>query len=200
MNKEPKFLVDIRNRVYLSAKPHQDIIDENGLDPAGYDNYFKGWVTNGQAKFWVDQLEDLVFRYWDQARLAFKALVDGEWLTRQSKTYAIEHGSDKFAGVVSDYLSASTYGSFADKHIGKAMSVVLGKESLKAGTTFKLVSTLRISSNRYIPKGATGILVRDVRGAKPKKLALRWDKTVSGFKKPMAGTLQPVDVRILLPK
>jgi hypothetical protein len=88
-SKEPKFLVDLRNRVFLSAKPHQDIIDENGLDPSGYDNYFKGWVTNLTAKFWVDQFEDLVFRYWEQARLAFKALVDGDWLARTSKTYAI---------------------------------------------------------------------------------------------------------------
>jgi len=198
-NKEPKFLVDLKNRVFLSAKPHQDIIDENGLDPSGYDNYFKGWVIDAKGKFWVDQIEDLVFRYWDQARLAFRALVDGEWLTRSSKLYAIVNGSDQSAGTVADILGGAA-GPFADRHIGKAMSVNLGSAALKAGTAFKITSTLRIAPNRYIGKNTIGHLVRDVRSPRPKTLPIRWEKTVDGYKKKIAGTVESVDVRILLPK
>ncbi len=197
-NKEPKFLVDLKNRVFLSAKPHQDIIDENGLDPAGYDNYFKGWVTDLKAKFWVDHMEDLVFRYWDQARMAFRALVDGEWLTKASKLYAIVNGRDENAGTVADILGGAL-GPFADKHIGTAKNLDL-KGYLKAGQLFRIRTTLRIASNRYIWKDTQGRLVRDVRNAHPKTLPIRWEKTVDGLKKKGSGTVQSVDVRILLPR
>jgi hypothetical protein len=197
-NKEPKFLVDLKNRVFLSAKPHQDIIDENDLDPAGYDNYFKGWVTDAKAKFWVDHLEDLVFRYWDQARMAFRALVDGEWLTRTSKLYAIVNGRDEAAGVVADVLGGGA-SAFADSLIGTAKNLDL-KGHLKAGQLFRIRTTLRIGPNRFLWKDTPGRLVRDVRNAHPRTLPIRWERTVDGFKKKAAGTVQSVDVRILLPR
>lgn len=198
MNKEPKFLVDLKNRVFLSAKPHQDIIDENGLDPAGYDNYFKGWVTDAKAKFWVDHFEDLVFRYWDQARQAFRALVDGKWLSKSSKLFAIVNGRDQPAGIVADILGGAA-SSFADAHIGTAKSLDL-KGSLKAGQLFRIRTTLRIGPNRYLWKDTQGRLVRDATSKHPKTLPIRWEKTVDGYKKKGPGTVQSVDVRILLPR
>jgi hypothetical protein len=106
MKKQPKFLVDLKNRVFVSEKPHQDIIDENGLDPAGYDNYFKGWVYDKDAKVWVEQVNDLVFRYWDQAKVGFKRLVEEGLLSPSSRTIAVVDRREEKAGTV-----ATSWGS-----------------------------------------------------------------------------------------
>jgi hypothetical protein len=195
-SKQPKFLVDLKNRVFVSEKPHQEIIDDNGLDPAGYDNYFKGWVNGSDAKVWVEQVEDVVFRYWDQARVGFKELVSEKLLTPRSRTYAVVNNSDKPIGTVADFLGGKTLSAFANNQIGVSTAAFLpGK--IKAGSLFRLRSTLRIGPNRYLPRDTVGKLLKDVKGQPPKYL-LRWARSISGNHRPMAAISYAVDARILL--
>jgi hypothetical protein len=194
--KQPKFLVDLKNRVFVSEKPHQDIIDDNGLDPSAYDNYFKGWVYGPDAKVWVEQMEDLAFRYWDQARVGFKKLVAEDILTPRSKTYAIVNHADRLAGTVADFIGLSQT-AFTDARIGKEVMLdILPK--LSVGAKFRLRSTMRISANRYLQRNVVGKLVKPVKGHPP-KLSIRWDHSMSGAHRRMGAVTQAVDVRILLP-
>ncbi len=195
-SKQPKFLVDLKNRVFVSEKPHQDIIDDNGLDPSGYDNYFKGWVFGSDAKVWVEQMEDLAFRYWDQARVGFRKLVSDKLLTPKSRTFAIVNHSDCLAGTVADFLGLSQT-AFTDARIGKEVMLDIFPK-LTAGSKFRLRSTLRIGANRYLPRNVVGTLLRPVKGHPP-KLSIRWAQSVSGTHHRMAAVTQAVDVRILLP-
>jgi len=195
-NKQPKFLVDLKQRVYLSEKPHQDIIDEYGLDPAAYDNYFKGWVNTPDAKVWVEQIEDLAFRYWDQAKVGFRKLVAEGLLTPRSKTYAVVNNSDKLAGTVADFLG-KTVSTFADNRLGRpAYADIL--PGLKAGARFRLLSTVRVGKDRYLPRGVEGRLLRNVQGHPP-RLAIRWAQSVSGSHRVKAALTENVDLRVLLP-
>jgi hypothetical protein len=195
-NPQPKFLVDLKQRVFLSDKPHQDIIDEHGLDPAGYDNYFKGWVNGHDAKVWVEQVEDLAFRYWDQARTGFRKLVSEKILTPRSRTIAVVNNSDRTAGTVADFLGLSN-AAYADAKLGRPAYADL-LPGLKAGAKFRLLSTVRIGTDRYLPRGVEGRLLKDVKGHPP-RLEVRWAKSVSGTNRPKAAVSQAMDVRVLLP-
>ena len=196
MNKQPKFLVDLKNRVYLSDKPHQDIIDENGLDPAGYDNYFKGWVYESDAKVWVEQIEDLVYRYWDQAKVGFKKLVDETILTPASRAIAVVDRHDRPAGTVGDFLGLS-HGAFADNRLGHAAFSDI-RPGYKAGARFRLTATVRIGPDRYLLRGVEGKLLKDIHGHPPQAI-VRWARTASGALRPKSAISHPVDMRILLP-
>jgi hypothetical protein len=196
MNKQPKFLVDLKNRVFVSDKPHQDIIDEQGLDPAGYDNYFKGWIYERDAKIWVEQVQDLVFRYWDQAKVGFKHLVDEKLLSSSSRTIAVVDRHDQPAGTVADFLGLS-HDVFADKRLGKLTYGDI-HPNYKAGARFKLNTMVRIGRDRYLPKNVEGRLLKDVHGHPP-VIWVRWSRSVSGTLKPKAAVSYQVDPRVLLP-
>lgn len=196
MTKQPKFLVDLKNRVFLSEKPHQDIIDDNGLDPAGYDNYFKGWVYEKDAKVWVEQVEDLVFRYWDQAKVGFAKLVEQGLLSPSSKTIAVVDRRDTPAGKVADFLGMNQ-GAFADARLGRMAYADL-KPNFKAGMRFRLNATVRVARDRYLPRGVEGKLLKDLHGHPP-VIWIRWARTQSSAHKPKAALSYSVDPRILLP-
>lgn len=196
MSKQPKFLVDLKNRVFVSEKPHQDIIDEQGLDPAGYDNYFKGWIFDTDAKVWVEQIQDLVFRYWDQAKVGFQYLVDQKLLSPSSRTIAVVDRRDEPAGMVADFLGLN-HETFANKRLGKVAAMNLRPYS-KAGTRFRLLTNVRIGHDRYLPKDTEGRLLKDVYG-RPPVLWIRWSHSMSGTHKPKSAVSYQVDPRVLLP-
>ncbi len=120
--KEVKFLVDLAQHTYISEKSHQEIIGRAGLNPSGFDNYLKGWVkSDGTIKIWVESIEDIVFRYWDQIKLGFRLLIKENLTRKKSKLYAIVNRVERYAGIIQDFMVTRSKQSYFNKKIGYAV-------------------------------------------------------------------------------
>lgn len=194
--KEIKFLVDLEKHTYISDRSHQEIIDQAGLNPAGYDNYLKGWVKrDGTIKLWVETIEDVAFRYWDQIKLGFKQLVREKLTEEGAKAFAIVNRVERFAGRVSDFLKLQSKGQYFEDKLGYVVHFS-GQPKVEKGSEVLLLVNLKIAEQRYVLAGTRG-RVTATAGSRNKRLRVRWKATTSGYMKPMAGTEMLVDRRLV---
>jgi Tfp pilus assembly protein PilZ len=193
---EIKFLVDLEKHTYISDKAHQEIIDHAGLNPAGYDNYLKGWVKkDGTIKIWVETIEDLAFRYWDQIKLAFSMLMKEEVISRNSKTYAVVNRVDRFAGKVQDFLISSSKNQYFENQLGYAVHLY-GQPKIAKGSDVLMLVNFKLEEKRYVLAGTRGKVITPA-GAQAKKLRVKWQNTVNGNMQHGRGVEVLVDRRLL---
>jgi hypothetical protein len=193
---EVKFLVDLQKHTYISEKSHQEIIDQAGLNPAGYDNYLKGWVkSDGTIKLWVETIEDVALRYFDQIKLAFRILIKENLTKTSAKTYAIVNRIDRFAGAVRDFLNTSKREQYFDKKLGLAVHFY-GKTSVAKGQPVVLLVNYKMTGNRYLLAGTRGQVMTGGSSA-AKRLRIKWVRSVSGLMKPMSGVTLLTDRRFI---
>ncbi len=193
---ELKFLVDLEKHTYISDKAHQEIIDHAGLNPAGYDNYLKGWVKkDGTIKIWVETIEDLAFRYWDQLKLAFSMLLKEQVVSEGSKTYAVVNRVDRFAGKVEDFLSFANKNQYFENQLGYAIHLS-GHPKISKGTEVMLLVNYKLTQNQYVLAGTRGKILASA-GAQAKKLRVRWQTTVNGYMQPGKSTEILTDRRLV---
>lgn len=194
--KEMKFLVDLQSHTYISEKSHQEIIDFAGLNPSGYDNYLKGWVKNdGTIKIWVENIEDLVFRYWDQIKLGFKLLVKEKLTKKNAKTFAIVNRVERFAGKVEDFVVTRNKNAYFEDQLGYAVQFY-GQPKVIKGSNVMLLVNYKVDKNRYIFAGTRGKVLVGA-GAQAKKLRVKWSGSHSGLMKTRSGIELLTDRRIL---
>jgi len=194
--KEIKFLVDLQNHTYISEKSHQEIIDCAGLNPAGYDNYLKGWVKNdGTIKLWVETIEDIVFRYWDQIKLGFRLLLKERLTKKQAKTYAIVNRIERYAGIVQNFVETRNKTDYFEEQLGYAVQFY-GQPKVPKGSTVMLLVNYKVDKNRYIFAGTRGKVLAAA-GSQAKKLRVKWNKSHSGIMKSRGGIVLLTDRRIL---
>ncbi len=194
--KEMKFLVDLQNHTYISEKSHQEIIDLARLAPAGYDNYLKGWVkADGTIKVWVESIEDIVFRYWDQIKLGFSLLVKEKITKKQAKTYAIVNRIERYAGVVNNFLATRSKNKYFEDQLGYAIQFY-GQPKIAKNSSVMLLVNYKADKNRYIFAGTRGKVVATA-GSQAKKLRVKWSVSHSGIMKKRGGIELLTDRRIL---
>lgn len=194
--KEKKFLVDLERHTYISEKSHQEIIDLAGLKPSGYDNYLKGWVkADGTIKVWVESLEDIVFRYWSQMKIAFRLLLKEDLTKNNAKTYAIVNRIERFAGVVKDFMHQKNKQQFYEDKIGYAIQHY-GQPAMEKNTNVMLLVNYKINADRYILAGTKGKIVSKATGSS-KKIRIKWKNSVSGYMKTRAGLEMLTDRRLI---
>lgn len=194
--REMKFLVDLEKHTYISEKAHQEIIDLAGLQPSGYDNYLKGWVrADGTIKIWVETMEDIVFRYWEQLKLALRTL-RGENLTKQqSKTYAVVNRVERFAGLVNDFMQARSKQAFFDEQMGYAVHFY-GQPKVVKGSEVILLVNYRLAPHQYLLAGTRGKVLAPA-GSQARKLRVKWSESSNGYKKRRPGVAMLTDRRLL---
>lgn len=194
--KEMKFLVDLEKHTYISEKAHQEIIDHAGLNPAGYDNYLKGWVRReGTIKLWVENIEDVVFRYWDQIKLAFRALVKENLTRPEAKTYAVVNRVERFAGVVNEFLANKSKNQYFENQLGYVVHF-FGQARVPKGREVMLLVNYKLDGGRYLLAGTRGKLVVPASSA-AKRLKVRWGNTVNAYHKARGSVELLTDRRIL---
>jgi hypothetical protein len=153
---EIKFLVDLEKHTYISDKAHQEIIDHAGLNPAGYDNYLKGWVKrDGTIKIWVETMEDLAFRYWEQIKMAFGLLLKEDVVSQASRTYAVVNRVERFAGKVEDFLACSSRNQYFENQLGYAIHLY-GQPKIDKGTDVLLLVNYKCKEGQYLLAGTRG--------------------------------------------
>ncbi len=194
--KEMKFLVDLQSHTYISDKSHQEIIDFAGLNPAGYDNFLKGWVKNdGTIKVWVETIEDIVFRYWDQIKLGFRVLMKERLTRKEAKAYAIVNRVERFAGNVKQFLGTRNKNEYFENQLGYAVQFY-GQLKVSKGSQVMMLVNYKIDKNRYIFAGTRGrILVPASNQAK--KMRVKWQSSSNGYLKSRGGVELLTDRRIL---
>jgi hypothetical protein len=199
LTQEQKFLVDLQDHIYISSKAHQIIIDEHHLDPAGYDNYAKGWITaEPKIKVWVEQFEDLVFRYWDQLRVAFRHLLRKKLVTSNCKLYAIVNHTDCLAGTIHNFLHPKDSASWIARYGTKSLALNLSQAPFPKDTSFKTLFTIRLKKNLYLSKNTTGkLLISTPRFHR--KLKIRFEKSMTGLYQKKPAVIATLDRRVLLP-
>jgi hypothetical protein len=194
--REIKFLVDLEKHTYISDKSHQEIIDLAHLNPAGYDNYLKGWVKrDGTIKLWVETIEDLAFRYWDQIKLALKQLIKEDLTSQQAKTFAIVNRVERFAGVVRDFLALASKNRYFEDKLGYVVHFS-GQPKLAKGSEVLLLVNLKVADNRYVLTGARGKVLVSA-GSQAKRLRIKWKSTTNGIMRPQSGLEMLVDRRLV---
>ena len=194
--KDKKFLVDLQKHTYISDKSHQEIIDLAGLHPGGYDNYLKGWIKrDGTLKIWVETIEDVVFRYWDQMKLAVRQLIREQLTEERAKTYALVNRIERFAGRVRDFVLIKNREQYFETQLGYTVHFY-GLPAVTAGSRVMMQANLRVDGNRYLMAGTRGRVVRGG-GARAKRLRVKWQGTHSGLMKPRAGVELLTDRRLL---
>jgi hypothetical protein len=195
---EKKFLVDLQSNTFISDKAHQEIIDRAGLNPSGYDNYLKGWVKpDGTIKIWVETIEDIVFRYWDQLKLGMRVLMGENLIHRQNKIFAIVNRVERFAGMVKDLLTSGSKDAYFDKKLGHAIQFY-GHVGLTQGSEVMLLANYRVKPNHYIYAGTRGNIVYTAR-SNAKRVRVVWQQSASGYKKPRGRVTLLTDLRIVVP-
>ncbi|MEW6516146.1 MAG: hypothetical protein AB1439_04490 [candidate division FCPU426 bacterium] len=194
--KEMKFLVDLQQHTYISDKSHQEIIDRAKLNPAGYDNYLKGWVKNdGTIKVWVETIEDIVFRYWDQLKMAVRTLIQERLTRREAKAYAIVNRVERFAGVVDSFLGGRSKQVYFENQLGYTVQFY-GQMRVKAGSSVLLLVNYRLQPNRYLIAGTRGKVLAEA-GSRAKRLRVRWIASHNGYQKPRGSVVLLTDRRLL---
>lgn len=194
--KEKKFLVDLERHTYISEKSHQEIIDMAGLKPSGYDNYLKGWIkSDGTIKVWVESLEDIVFRYWDQLKLAFKILIKEDLTKKNAKTFAIVNRIERFAGVVKDFLEHKNKDAFYEQKIGYAVQFY-GQPVMEKNSNVLMLVNYKITPDHYILAGTKGKIVNRSSGS-AKKVRVKWKTSVNGYMKNKGSVEMLLDRRLL---
>lgn len=194
--KEKKFLVDLEKHTYISEKSHQEIIDMAGLKPSGYDNYLKGWIkSDGTIKVWVESLEDIVFRYWDQLKLAFKILIKQELTKKNAKTFAIVNRIERFAGTVKDFLEQKNKGAFYEQKVGYAVQFY-GQPVMEKNSNVLMLVNYKITPDHYILAGTKGKIVNRANSS-AKKVRVKWKSSVSGYMKNRGSVEMLLDRRLL---
>jgi len=193
--REKKFLVDLEQHTYISEKSHQEIIDLAGLNPAGYDNYLKGWVkTDGTIKIWVETIEDLAFRYWDQIKLCFRLLVKQQLTAQEKKTFAIVNRTERFAGMVRDFMGAKQLAYFEEK-LGYAVHFS-GQPKVAKGSRVVMLVNYKVDPGHYIFAGTHGTVLAPATAA-AKRLRVKWQVAKNGLMKPKGSLELLTDRRIL---
>jgi hypothetical protein len=193
---EIKFLVDLEKHTYISDKAHQEIIDRAGLSPSGYDNYLKGWVKkDGTIKIWVETIEDLAFRYWDQIKLAFATLLKERVVSENSKTYAVVNRVERFAGKVEDFLDISNKMQYFEKQLGYAVHLY-GQPKIAKGSEVLMLVNLKLDRQRYVLAGTRGTVLASA-GPAAQRLRIKWKSSVSGLMKAGRGVELLTDRRLL---
>lgn len=194
--REMKFLVDLQNHTYISEKSHLEIIDQAKLSPAGYDNYLKGWVKNdGTIKLWVETIEDLVFRYWDQIKLGFHLLIKEKLTKREAKTYAIVNRIERFAGNVRHFLELGNRNKYLENQLGYAIQFY-GQPKVAKNSKVILLVNYKVDKNRFLLAGTRGSVLSGA-GSLAKKLRVRWQASRSGLLKPRGPIVLLMDRRTL---
>ncbi|MBN1596089.1 hypothetical protein JW933_09210 [candidate division FCPU426 bacterium] len=194
--KEMKFLVDLQHHTYISEKSHQEIIDLAGLNPGGYDNYLKGWVkSDGTIKLWVETIEDIVFRYWDQIKLGFKTLIKEKMTKKQSKTYAIVNRIERYAGVVQNFVSTRNKVDYFEDQLGYAIQFY-GQPKVHKHSTVMMLVNYKVNGNRYIFAGTRGKVMVPASG-QAKKIRIKWSASHNGLMKPKGAIALLTDRRLL---
>jgi hypothetical protein len=193
---EIKFLVDLERHTYISDKSHQEMINQAGLNPAGYDNFLKGWVRrDGTIKLWVETIEDVVFRYWDQIKLAFGHLMKEKITTYDARTYAIVNRVERFAGKVQDFMRTRSKNTFFENQLGYVVHFY-GQPKVASGSEVMLLVNYKLAANRYLVAGTRGRIVT-ASGRQAKRLRVRWSGTINGYHKARGGTEILIDRRLL---
>ncbi len=194
--REIKFLVDLERHTYISDKSHQEIIDQAGLPPTGYDNYLKGWVRrDGTIKLWVETIEDVVFRYWDQIKLAFSHLVKEKITAYEAKTYALVNRVERYAGLVRDFLASRSQKQYFENQLGYVVHFY-GQPKIARGAEVMLLVNFKLPGNQYILAGTRGKVLVPA-GRLAKGLRVRWSRTVNGYHKARGRRDLLVDRRLL---
>jgi hypothetical protein len=194
--KEKKFLVDLEKHTYISEKSHQEIIDFAGLNPGGYDNYLKGWVkSDGTIKIWVETIEDMAFRYWDQIKLCFKILVKQNLTRQEAKTFAIVNRTERFAGVVKDFLLTANKHTFFEDQLGYAVHFY-GQPKVAKGSKVVMLVNYKVDAQHFVFAGTHGVVLAPA-GAAAKRLRIRWQNSKSGIMKPKGSVELLTDRRII---
>lgn len=194
--KEIKFLVDLQRHTYISDRSHQEIIDHAGLDPAGYDNYLKGLVrADGTIKLWVETVEDVVFRYWDQIKLAFRTLVDRRMTAETARIYAIVNRVERFAGTVKDFLRTRTQRAFFEDKLGYVVHFA-GQPTVAKGTEVMLLVNWRVAPDRYLLAGTRGRVLASA-GVRARSLRIHWRSSASGVHRRLGGVERLTDRRLV---
>ena len=67
---------------------------------------------------WVENIEDLVFRYWDQIKLGFKLLIKEKITNKNAKTYAIVNRIERFAGLVQNFIEVKNKTNYFEDQLG----------------------------------------------------------------------------------
>ncbi len=195
-SRDKKFLVDLEKHTYISDKSHQEIIDRAGLHPGGYDNYLKGWVKqDGTIKLWVENIEDVVFRYWDQIKLAFRLMLKEQLTSRQAKTFAIVNRIERFAGKVHDFLATRSKNEYFENQLGYAVHFY-GQPKIPKGSPVMLLVNYKLPRNRYLLAGTRGRLLAAA-GSRARHLRVKWQKTRDGYMRSRGGVVLLTDRRLL---
>lgn len=194
--REMKFLVDLEKHTYISEKAHQEIIDHAGLNPAGYDNYLKGWVKReGTIKLWVENIEDVVFRYWDQIKLAFRALLKEKLTQPQARAYAIVNRVERFAGVVQEFLTRKNKNTYFENQLGYVVHF-FGEGKMPKGREVLMLVNYKLNGQRYLLAGTRGKLMTPA-AANAKRIRVRWSNTYNGYHKARGSVELLTDRRLL---
>jgi len=194
--KEVKFLVDLAKHTYISEKSHQEIIDRAGLNPAGFDNYLKGWVrSDGTIKIWVESIEDIVFRYWDQITLGFRLLIKENLTRKKSKLYAIVNRVERYAGIIQDFMITRSKQAYFDKKIGYAVHFY-GQPKVAKGRPVILLVNYKLGANHYVFAGTKGKVLVPASG-RAKRIRVKWLSSSSGYMKTRSGVELLTDRRLL---
>lgn len=194
--KEVKFLVDLAKHTYISEKSHQEIIDRAGLNPAGFDNYLKGWVrSDGTIKIWVESIEDIVFRYWDQIKLGFRLLIKENLTWKKSKLYAIVNRVERYAGIIRDFMITRSKQAYFDKKIGYAVHFY-GQPKVAKGRPVILLVNYKLGANHYVFAGTKGKILVPASG-RAKRIRVKWLSSSSGYMKTRSGVELLTDRRLL---
>ncbi|MCK5218121.1 hypothetical protein KAR10_01285 [bacterium] len=194
--KEVKFLVDLAKHTYISEKSHQEIIDRAGLNPAGFDNYLKGWVkSDGTIKIWVENIEDIVFRYWDQIKLGFNLLIKEKLTRKKSRLYAIVNRVERYAGVIQDFMLNRSKQSYFDKKIGFAVHFY-GQPKVTKGRPVIMLVNYKLTGNHYIFAGTKGRVLVSA-ASQAKRIRVKWLGSSTGYMKTRGGVELLTDRRLL---
>jgi hypothetical protein len=192
---EIKFLVDLEKHTYISDKAHQEIIDHAGLNPAGYDNYLKGWVKrDGTIKIWVETMEDLAFRYWEQIKMAFGLLLKEDVVSQASRTYAVVNRVERFAGKVEDFLACSSRNQYFENQLGYAIHLY-GQPKIDKGTDVLLLVNYKCKEGQYLLAGTRGKTLAAA-GGQAKRLRIKWQRSVNGLMRPSKSVEMLTDRRL----
>ena len=193
---EIKFLVDLSNHTYISEKSHQEIIDQVGLNPSGFDNYLRGWVKpDGKIKIWVENAEDIVFRYWDQIKQGFKSLVKEKLVDNAFKIYAIVNRLERYTGKVKDYLASKSKEKFLEDKLGY-VTYLHGQPKIVKGQTVIMLVNYRFETNKYVLAGTKGKIISP-NGSEAKRLKVKWQYTRDGYMKKKSSAELAIDRRLL---
>lgn len=150
---------------------------------------------DGTIKIWVETIEDLAFRYWDQIKLAFSLLLKEKVTRKDAKTFAVVNRVDRFAGLVQDFLATSSRNQYFENQLGYAVHFY-GQPKVNQGSEVLMLVNYKLENQRYLLAGTRGKVVQAA-GPQARRLRVKWRATMNGTMKSMRGVELLTDRRLL---